>query len=98
MQDEEFKIVLWRKDQPTDQPTGQVKKLILVLNEAMARQEIMDILDLKHNPTFRENYLNPALQEKWIEMTIPGKANDPNQKYRLTAKGKALQQQLKKKK
>jgi len=54
-------------------------------------------LNLKHGQTFRDNYLNPALKEEFIEMTQPDSPKSPTQKYRLTAKGKALKEQLKKK-
>lgn len=104
VQEEEFRIAIWRKDKATDQATDQAsdqasdqaKRLILVLDKEMSRQDLMQALDLKHNPTFRENYLHPVLNGEWIEMTIAERPNDPNQKYRLTPKGKALQQQLKK--
>ncbi len=99
---ESYKTILWRKvnatPQVTRQATGQAQRLILVLEKEMSRQELMNILDLKHNQTFRENYLYPLLEGELVEMTIPENPTDPNQKYRLTAKGKALQQQLKKKK
>jgi len=68
------------------------------MNKELTRQELMQILEMKHNQTFRENYINPALGRQLIEMTIPDNRNDPNQKYRLTAKGKQLQKQLKEKK
>jgi len=45
------------------------------------------ILKIKHRPTFRKNYLHPALSEKLIEYTIPEKPNNRLQKYRLTKKG-----------
>jgi len=35
-----------------------------------------------------------ALEEAYIVLTIPEKPNDPNQKYRLTLKGKTLQDNL----
>lgn len=103
VQTEDFKSIIYRTstgqvtEQATEQVTEQVKRILLVLEKEMPRQEIMDKLDLKHRPTFLYTYLQPALENNWIEMTIPGKANDPNQKYRLTPKGKALKEQLKKK-
>lgn len=36
-------------------------------------------LDLSHMPTLRKNYLNPALTQGVIEMTIPDKPNSQNQ-------------------
>ena len=51
--------------------------------EALSATEIMKRLGLSHRPTFRQNYLNPALSRGVIEMTIPDKPNSRNQKYRL---------------
>lgn len=42
----------------------------------------MKRLGLSHKPTFRKNYLNPALAQNLIERTIPDKPNSKNQKYR----------------
>ncbi|WP_365728581.1 Fic family protein [Ruminococcus sp.] len=42
----------------------------------------MKRLELSHRPTFRKNYLTPALDKKLIERTIPDKPNSKNQKYR----------------
>jgi hypothetical protein len=42
----------------------------------------MKRLGLSHRPTFRKNYLNPALEQKLIERTLPDKPNSRNQKYR----------------
>ena len=54
----------------------------------MLASEIRSLLKLKHNPTFRKNYLLPALKLELIEMTQPNSPKSPNQKYRLTLKGK----------
>ena len=51
--------------------------------DALSATEIMKRLGLSHRPTFRQNYLNPALSRGVIEMTIPDKPNSRNQKYRL---------------
>ena len=50
----------------------------------------MAALDLSHKPSFREHYLNPALDQGWIERTQPESPRSPTQKYRLTAEGRAL--------
>jgi len=67
-----------------------------VLEGEMNRLMIQEKLELTHEGNFRDNYLVPALNEGVIEMKYPQK-NHPRQKYRLTAKGKALKEQLKKK-
>jgi hypothetical protein len=36
----------------------------------------------------RTGYILPALEGRWIEMTIPGKPQSPLQKYRITAKAR----------
>jgi hypothetical protein len=48
----------------------------------------MKRLKLSHRPTFRANYLNPALSAGLIERTIPDKPNSRLQKYRVTTKGR----------
>ena len=45
--------------------------------------KLMVVLALKHQPTFRENYLLPALKFGLIEMTIPDKLNSSKLKYNL---------------
>ena len=52
-------------------------------NDVLSTSEIMKRFGLSHRPTFRQNYLNPALSNGIVEMTIPDKPNSRNQKYRL---------------
>lgn len=54
----------------------------------------MVLLGLKHLKIFRTNYLQPLLDAGWLEMTVPGKPRSSKQKYRLTEKGRELQEQL----
>jgi hypothetical protein len=49
----------------------------------------MTALNLKHRPTFRRNYLNPALAAGLIAMTQPESPRSPTQKYGITPAGLA---------
>ena len=70
-------------DQVTDQDKSPVERLLLVLGDnTLSAIEIMEQLGLSHRPTFRKNYLNPALEQNLIEYTIPDKPNSKYQKYR----------------
>lgn len=70
-------------DQVTDQDKRPVNRLISALgNDTLSAAEIMERLGLSHRPTFRKNYLNPALEQQLIERTIPDKPSSKNQKYR----------------
>ena len=70
-------------DQDSDQDNSSVEQLLGVLgDETLSAMELMERLNLSHRPTFRKNYLNPALEHKLIERTIPDKPNSRNQKYR----------------
>lgn len=72
----------------------EVERVVLVLENEMKRSEIQEMLELKHRDSFVENYLQPALNEAFVEMTIPEKPNSSLQRYRLTARGKALKEKL----
>ena len=53
----------------------------------------MEALELNHRPTFRTNYLHPALNEGYIIPLYPEQPSHPKQKYRLTEKGSELLKQ-----
>lgn len=80
--------------QEKPQVTPQVKKLLESLQGEMSRDELQLVLQLKDRKSFRARYLLPALEEGWIEMTIPDKPNSRLQQYKLTPSGKSLKQQL----
>lgn len=87
-------------EQPTEQPTGQVseevQKMVSTLEVETKLKELMDALELSHRENFKNNYLEPAMKEGFIEMTHPESPNHPNQKYRLTQKGKIYKKKLEK--
>jgi hypothetical protein len=78
----------------TEQVTEQVRELVHVLDKEMDRQEIQDKLGLWHRENFRQNYLKPALEQGFVEMTLPDKPNSSLQKYRLTLLGKQLKKEM----
>jgi ATP-dependent DNA helicase RecG len=70
------------------QSANPVDRLLFVLKQGeMSSMKLRLALGIKHRPTFRENYLHPALDAGLIELTIPEKPNSRLQKYRLTGKG-----------
>ena len=76
-------------DQATDQVTEQVATLIQIIGAGeLSGNDLMQALGLIHRPTFRENYLNPALTGDWVERTQPDSPRSPTQRYRLTSKGR----------
>ncbi|MDF2948879.1 MAG: uncharacterized protein K0R07_900 [Sedimentibacter sp.] len=71
-------------EQVTEQATEQVEKLLEIIGDKeCSTKELMELLGLKHRPTFRDNYLLPALSLGYIEMTIPDKPNSSKQKYKM---------------
>ncbi|MBI5582437.1 MAG: cell filamentation protein Fic, partial [Deltaproteobacteria bacterium] len=84
--------------QVTPQVTPQVERLLQVIVGAMSREELQGKLGLRDRKSFQLRYLQPALADDLIEMTIPGKPNSRFQKYCLTQKGKGLLSRLSKQK
>lgn len=77
-------------DSVTDPVGDPVDRLLQALDGGpLATSRLQTVLGLKHRPTFKENYLKPALAEGLIEMTVPDKPSSRLQRYRLTEAGKA---------
>jgi len=78
-------------DQESDYQSDQVIRLLKALRKSQrSALDLMRELGLVHRPTFRKNYLHPALAKRLIEMTQPDIPKARNQKYRLTERGKRL--------
>lgn len=70
-------------DQDSDHVSDQVKHLMEILGtKTLSAMELMELLHLRHRPSFRKNYLHPALDAGLIEMTLPQTPNARGQKYR----------------
>ena len=77
----------------TPQVTPQVADLLAALQGEMSREALQNVLQLQDRKSFRERYLQPALNAGWIEMTLPDKPKSRLQRYRLTAAGIRLLRQ-----
>ena len=60
-----------------------VKKMLGVMETdvGLSAYEIMDRLNLKSKETFRKNYMDPAIECGFVNLTIPDKPTSKNQKY-----------------
>ena len=63
--------------------SDQVNRLLEIMEYdiPLSANEIMTRLGIKSKETLRASYLNPALENGLIKMTIPDKPNSKNQKY-----------------
>ena len=78
-------------DQVSDQVSDQVARLLAALEDgAKAATVLMSQIGLSHRPSFRSNYLRPAMAAGFVEMTRPGSPTAKNQKYRLTRLGRSV--------
>ena len=61
----------------------QVNKLLEVMEDDIpySANELLTLLNIKSKETLRASYLNPALENGLIKMTLPDKPNSKNQKY-----------------
>ena len=80
-------------DQVGVQVSDQVRSLlgILIRGEKTATG-LMQALALRHAPSFRKNYLIPALKAGFAERTQPDSPRSPTQRYRLTPLGRSVLQ------
>ena len=82
-------------DQESDQVSDQVERLLAGLQDGpKTATELMADLGLSHRPTFRNNYIRPALSAGVVEMTRPESPTAKNQKYHLTPRGRQQQAAL----
>ena len=61
----------------------QVNRLLNVMDDEIpySANELLSLLNIKSKETLRASYLNPALENGLIKMTLPDKPNSKNQRY-----------------
>jgi ATP-dependent DNA helicase RecG len=69
------------------QATEQVAAVLDAARRPRPREDLQDVVGLKHRPHFIKAYLQPLLANGWLEMIIPDKPRSPNQRYRTTERG-----------
>lgn len=74
---------------PVTPPVARLLELLAISGE-MGNAEIRKHFGLRDRTHIREHYVDPALADGLIEMTIPARPNSRLQKYMLTAKGKTV--------
>lgn len=67
----------------SDNLSEYVKKLLTVMeyDTPYTANAILSLLNLKSKETLRKNYLNPAIKNGLVAMTLPDKPNSRNQRY-----------------
>ena len=86
---------------PSDAPTEQVGAhvphmyrtsprqvaLLEAAKEARSREELQEVIGVRHRQHFLLEYLRPLLEAGWLERTIPDKPRSRDQRYRITPHG-----------
>ncbi len=75
----------------TPHVTPHVGRLIAALRGEMSRAEIMAALGLADRGHFATTYLQPGLDAGLVEMTLPDSPRSRTQRYRLTSRGRQVQ-------
>ncbi len=83
MIDETLEEVLHSVKKEAKNISDQVNKLLEIMEPdiPISANEIMNRLGIKSKETLRASYLNPALENGLVKMTLPDKPNSKNQKY-----------------
>ena len=71
-----------------------IRTLVTCIEGEVDRDTLQSLIGIKHRTYFRSTYIKPALDEGYIEFTLPNEKQSKLQKYRLTAKGIALKNSL----
>jgi len=84
-------------DPATDPVEALSRHQVAILRKCLKESRLVELLkavNRSDHTKFRHQVLNPLLDEELVEMTQPDSPNSPTQKYRLTAKGRQLLENL----
>ncbi len=65
-------------------------QIIAPLDGEMSRRDLQEHLGLRNAEHFRKVYLQPAIREGLVDMTLPARPRSSKQRYRLTRRGRIL--------
>ena len=71
-----------------------IRTIVTCIEGEIDRDTLQSLIGIKHRTYFCSTYIKPALEEGYIEFTLPNKKRSKLQKYRLTARGIALNNSL----
>ena len=72
-----------------------IRLLELINDKVLTVNEMMTLLNLSNDDSFRKRYLKPALTGEYVSMTLPDKPTSKKQAYYLSEKGLAKLRELK---
>lgn len=75
-------------------PSQDQAEIIRNCMNEKAISELMQVIGRSNRTKFRDQVIKPLLEAGWLEMTVPDKPTSSKQKYRLTDKGRELQDRL----
>jgi hypothetical protein len=76
--------------QSTPQVTPQVKTVLEAATQAANAEALQRAAGLKDRVHFLKSYLQPLLEQGWLERTIPDKPRSRMQRYKTTEAGLAM--------
>ena len=71
-----------------------IRTIVTCIEGEVDRDTLQSLIGIKHRTYFRSTYIKPALEEGYIEFTLPNEKRSKLQKYRLTAKDIALKNSI----
>lgn len=84
-----------KEERPLLSVDPYVAELLKAIGSAqMSVREMMERLELKGRDNFLKKYLNPTMAAGYLRMLYPDNPRHPRQKYRLTARGSLVCQDL----